>query len=163
MITDNFLTLSGAVSAAGVVTGQLLTANSTLSANTIDLGPLSIGGNQAADEGNGEPLSIVFDILVAPTVCTDLTFQLIQADDAALTSNVQVLGQTGAFTIAQLPAGTLVPLRYPRASPLAPKRYVGVRYVATGGIIATASVFASVVKTVQDVKNLYFKSGFSVT
>ncbi len=163
MILDNALFLSGAVSAAGVLTGQLLTANSTLSTNTVDLGPLSIGGNQVGDLGAGEALEVSISVLAAPTAVTSVQFQLIQADDAALTSNVQVINQTDAFPIASLPIGTLVPLHYDRAAPYAPKRYIGVRYVAAGGTtLASMSVTAAVVKGVQDLKNIYFKSGYSV-
>lgn len=162
MIIDNFLFLSGAVSAAGVLTGQAANgAGNILSTNTIDLSPLTIGGNQPGDIGGGEPLEIEFSILTAPTVGTNVQFQLIQADDAALSVNVQVINQTDAFPIASLPVGTLVPLHYDRAAPYAPKRYVGVRYVNTGAI-ATFSVVAAVAKNVQDLKNMYFKSGFAV-
>lgn len=163
MILDNNLFLSGAVSAAGVLSGQSVAAtdSSVLSTNTIDLGPLTIGGNQVGDTGAGEHLAIEFSILVAPTVGTSVQFQLIQADDAALTSNVQIINETGALTIAQLPIGTLVPLNWDRAAPLAPKRYIGVRYV-TVGAIASMSVVAAVVKNVADVKNIYYKSGFAV-
>lgn len=164
MILDNALLLSGAVSAAGVLSGQLLVANSTLSTNTIDNGPLAIGSNQATDLGAGEALEVQFSVLVAPTAVTDVTFQLVQADDAALTSNLQVLGQTGAFPIATLVAGTLVPLEVPSPAPFAPKRYIGARYVASGGTtLASMSVVAAVAKNGQDVKNLYYKSGYSVT
>lgn len=163
MILDNFAFLSGAVSAAGALTGQLITANSQLSTNTMDLGPLAIGGNQVADLGAGDALEIAIGILVAPATATTVQFQLIQADDAALTSNVQVINQTDAFPIASLPAGTVVPLHYDRAAPYAPKRYIGVRYISTGSTVTALSVTASVVKNVQDVKNLYFKSGFVVS
>jgi hypothetical protein len=163
MILDSALLLSGSISAAGVLTGQLVTANSTLSTNTIDMASLTLGGNQPTDVGAGEPIEIEFSILVAPATATDLTFQLIQADDAALTSNVQVLCQTGAFTIAQLPVGSIVPLHYDQAAPLAPKRYIGVRYIATGSTITALSVVASVVKNVQSVRNISYKSGFSVS
>ena len=163
MILDNFAFLSGAVSAAGVLTGQLLTANSTLSTNTMDMGPLTLGGNQAGDIGAGEPLALEFSVLVAPTAVTAVQFQLIQADDAALTSNVQVINQTDAIPIGSLVAGTLVPLHYDRAAPYAPKRYIGVRYVATGGTtLASMSVVAAIVKGMQDVKNIFYKSGFAV-
>ncbi|CAB4124431.1 hypothetical protein UFOVP61_3 [uncultured Caudovirales phage] len=162
MILDNFTFLSGSVSAAGVLSGQLVTANSTLGTNTMDLGPLSLGGNQVADLGAGEPTSVEFSVLVAPATATDVTFQLIQADDAALTTNVQVIAQTGAFPIASLPAGTIVPLAVDRAAPFAPKRYIGVRYVATGTTITALSVAAALVKNVQDLKNIYFKSGFAI-
>lgn len=164
MILDNFTLLSGSVSAAGVLSGQLLTANSTLSTNTLDLGPLSLGGNQAGDIGAGNQLELEISVLVAPTAVTDVTFQLVQADDAALTSNLQVIGQTGAFPIASLPAGTLVPLAVNNAAPYAQKRYVGVRYVASGGTtLASMSVVAALAKDGQDVKNLYYKSGFAVS
>lgn len=163
MILDNALLLSGSVSAAGVVSGQLLTANSTLSTNTIDLGPLSIGGNQPGDIGAGESTAIEFSVLVAPTAVTTVRFELIQADDAALTSNVQIINRTDDFPIATLAAGTLVPLHWGRAAPYPPKRYVGARYIATGGTtLASMSVVAAVVKNMQDLKNIFYKSGFSV-
>lgn len=162
MIIDSNLLLSGAISAAGALTGQLVTTASALSTNTIDMASLSLGANQATDVGAGEELNIEFSILVAPATCTDVTFQLIQADDAALSSNVQVIVQTGAFPIASLPAGTIVPLKYDRAAPFAPKRYVGARYVSTGSTITVMSVVAGVVKDMQDVKNVSYKSGFAV-
>ena len=162
MILDSFLFLSGSVSAAGVITGQAANgAGNVLGTNTLDIASLSLGGNQAADFGAGEQMSVAFSVLTAPTVGTSVTFQLIQADDAALTTNVQVISQTDAFPIASLPAGTLVPLKWDRAAPFAPKRYVGVRYVNVGAI-ATFSVAAAVVKDVADVKNIYFKSGYAV-
>lgn len=163
MILDANMLLSGAVSAAGVLSGQLLTANSTLSTNTIDLGPLTLGGNQAGDIGAGEYLALEFSILAAPTAVTAVQFQIIQADDAALTSNVQVINQTDAIPIATLAVGALVPLHWDRAAPYAPKRYVGARYIASGGTtLATMSVVAGVVKNMQDLKNINYKSGFSV-
>lgn len=163
MILDNFQFLSGAISAAGVLSGQLITNNSTLSTNTIDLAPLAIGGNQPGDTGAGNDLTIVFSILVAPATATTMQFQLIQADDAALTTNVQVINQTDAFPIASLPAGTVVPLGWDPAAPYAPKRYIGVRYVGTGSAVTAMSVAAAVVKDPQAVKNLYYKSGFAVS
>jgi hypothetical protein len=163
MILDQATFLSGSVSAAGVLAGQLLTANSTLSTNTMDLGPLTIGGNQPGDLGAGEALAIEFSVLVAPTAVTSVQFQLIQADDAALTTNVEIINQTDSFAIAKLAAGTLVPLHYDRAAPYAPRRYIGARYVATGGTtLASMSVVAAIVKNIQDVKNIFYKSGFAV-
>jgi hypothetical protein len=163
MILDANLILSGSISAAGVVTGQAANgAGNVLGTNTYDLAPLTIGGNQVGDTGAGESLEIEFSVLTAPTVGTTVQFQLIQADDAALTSNVQVINQTDAIPIASLPAGTIVPLHWDRAAPYAPKRYVGVRYVNVGAI-ATFSVFAATVKNLQDSKNIYFKSGYAVS
>lgn len=163
MILDNFAFLAGSVSAAGVVTGQAANgAGSILGTNTMDLGPLTLGGNQAGDTGAGEDLTVVFSILTAPTVGTNVQFQLIQADDAALSVNVQVINQTDSFPIASLPAGTVVPLGLDPAAPYAPKRYIGVRFVNTGAI-ATFSVTAALAKDPQGVKNILYKSGFLVS
>lgn len=164
MILDNFLLLSGSIAAAtGVITGQSVnTAGTFVSTNSVDTAPLALGGNQPGDLGQGEELNIEVSILTAPTVGTSCKYQLIQADDAALTSNVQVLVSTADIPIASLPVGTLVPLHYDRAAPFAPKRYIGVQYVNVGAI-ATHSVVASIVKNVQDLKNIYLKSGFAVS
>jgi hypothetical protein len=162
MILDNLALLSGAVSAAGVLSGQAVNgAGNILSTNTMDLGPLPLGGNQVGDFGAGEALEISISVLGAPTVGTSVKFQLIQADDAALTTNVQVINSTDDLPIANLPVGALVPLHFDRAAPYAPKRYIGIRYVNTGAI-ATASYVAGLVKNVADIKNMYFKSGFAV-
>jgi len=162
MILDYFSFLSGAVSATGALTGQLVTTPSAVSTNTIDLGPLTLGGNQAGDLGSGTEINVAFSILVAPATATTVQFQLIQADDAALTSNVQVINQTDAFPIASLPVGTLIPLGVDQAAPYAPKRYLGVSYISTGSTVATLSVTAALVKDLQSAKNIFYKSGFAV-
>jgi hypothetical protein len=162
MILDAAMLLSGSYSAAGVLTGQAVNgAGSILSSNTIDIAPLTIGGNQAADTGVGEELYVEFSVLTAPTVGTNVRFQLIQADDAALTSNVQVINQTDDLPIANLAAGTIVPLHWDPAAPYTPKRYVGARYVNTGAI-ATFTVAAAVTKNVQT-RQTSLKSGFTVS
>jgi hypothetical protein len=163
MILDALQTLAGSISAAGVLTGQAMNgAGNILGVNTLDIAPLTLGGNQPGDTGAGEHLSVVFQVLTAPTVGTNVQFQLVQADDAALTTNLQVINQTDAFAIAALPAGTLVPLSWDPAAPYPPKRYFGVRVVNTGAI-ATLSVFASIVKDVAAIKNIFYKSGYAVS
>src|SRR4026209_676951 len=123
MILDNLLLLSGSVSAAGVLSGQAANGSgNVLSTNTVAIAPLTIGGNQAGDLGAGEDLYVEFSVLTAPTVGTSVRFQLIQADDAALSSNVQVINQTDDIPIASLPAGTLVPQGWDPAAPYPPKR-----------------------------------------
>lgn len=162
MILDAAMLLSGAYSPSGVLTGQAVNgAGSILSSNTIDTAPLTIGGNQAADTGVGEELYVEFSVLSAPTGGTSVRFQLIQADDAALTSNVQVINQTDDIPIANLATGTVVPLHWDPAAPYPPKRYVGTRYVNTGAI-ATFTVAAAVTKNVQT-RQTSLKSGYSVS
>lgn len=161
MILDAAMLLSGSYSATGTLTGQAVNgAGSILSSNTIDTAPLTIGGNQPGDTGVGEELYVEFSVLTAPTGGTNVRFQLIQADDAALTSNVQVINQTDDIPIANLAAGTVVPLHWDPAAPYPAKRYVGARYVNTGAI-ATFSVAASVTKNVQT-RQTSLKSGYSV-
>ena len=163
MILDNLTMLSGSMSAAGVLTGQAVNgAGSILSTNTMDLSPNSLGGNQLGDVGGGESMEFEITVMTAPTVGTSVQFQLIQADDAALTTNVQVINQTDAFLLFNLPVGTLIPLHYDRAMPYLPKRYLGIRYVNVGAV-ATASYMAGMVKDMATTKNMTYTAGWSVT
>lgn len=167
MILDSALLLSGAISASGALTGQLVTSlGNTLSTNTIDIASLALGGNQAGDYGAGEPLEIAISVLNSLTSAGAATvqFQLIQADDAALTTNVQVLVQTQALAYTLLTAGTLVPLHWDRAAPYTPKRYLGVRYVVAQAALTneTGQFATAVVKNVQEARGLLFKSGYSI-
>lgn len=164
MILDNNLVIAGSISALGVITGLALNgagAQAGASPLTIDIASLALGNNQAGDFGQGEDLRIAISVLTAPTVGTNVRYQLCQSDDANLSVGVQVLSQTDDFTIAQLPAGTLVPLFWDRAAPFAPKRYIGLRAFNTGAI-ATHSIFAAIVKDIQDIRNIYYRSGYAV-
>lgn len=160
MILDAALLLSGAVAASGTLTGQAIAgAGSFVSSNTMDAAPLNLGGNQSPDLGSGEELNAVFSVLSAPTAGTSVQFQVIQADDAALTANVEVISTTDAIPVAQLPTGKIVKLMI-NPAPGAAKRYIGARY-NTVGAIANMSVSASITKDVQG-KGTAFKSGFTV-
>ena len=163
MIFDNSLIVCGSVSAANALVGQLITANSTLSINTIDLGPPMLNGipGQLGDIGTGEPLGIHISILAAPTTATTVQFQLIQADDAALTVNVQVIDQTDAFPTASLPTGARVVTGFGTVRPYAPRRYIGMRVVSTGATVAGLSVFAAATKNMQSVRSV-FNGGYGI-
>ena len=163
MILDNFTMLSGSVNAAGVLVGQAVTTTA-VSTNTYDTGPDLIGGNQPADLGRGGGLELAFAVTVAPTAAGAATvlFEYIQADDAALSVNVESIVSTGPIPIASLPLGTIVPLHVDRAAPYAPRRYVGVRYTVGTGPLTAGSFVASMVVGLQDVKNIYPRSGFTV-
>lgn len=163
MILDALVFLAGSISAANAITAQAFNgAGAILGSNTLDTAPLTLGSNTPYDLGQGEPMEVAFGVVTAPTVGTTCQFQLIQADDAALSVNVNVLVQTDAIPIASLPAGTVVPLHYDRTAPYTPRRYIGVRVVNVGAI-ATFTATAAIVKNVQDVKNIYGKSGFLVS
>lgn len=165
MILDNFLTLSGAW-AAGVWTPQLVTATgNTLSTNVVDLAATKQA--QAADYGQGEPLEMSISIVNSLTSggAATVQFQLVQADDAAITTNVNVLVQTDAFAYAALVAGTIVPLHYDRAAPYTARRYLALRYVIGTAVLTngTGQFIAALVKNIQDKgNNTLFASGFTI-
>ena len=82
-------------------------------------------------------------LLVKPTVAggagSTHTMDVIQADDAALTSNVQVLG-TISRTAALLTKGSEHEIPIPQG--VMTKKYLGFRHAATGGTTTlTADVF----------------------
>lgn len=164
MILDNFALLSGAYSAAGVLTGQAVTATA-VSTNTYDTNPATLGGNTPNDIGRGEPLEIVISTLVAATAAGAATvnFELIQADDAALTVNVETIVQTGPVAKTSLTLGALVALHYDRAAPLAARRYIGIRYTVGTGPLTAGTFSAAIVKNIADIANIYGKSGFLVS
>lgn len=162
MILDNLTLLSGAISTAtGALVGQAVagTNTSVLGTNAMDLGPLTLGGNQL-DNGSGAGIYIAFSVLTAPSTGTSVQFQLIQADDAALTTNVEVLAQTDAIAIAKLPINTMVPLHCGRVLPFAPRRYIGVRYGLVGSV-ASMTALASMTGGMSDRGNIY-KGNFAI-
>lgn len=163
MITDKLTIFSGAVSSAGAISGQAITgAASVVSTNSYDTGPRAIGSNQPVKLGAGEAVNVAIQVLVAPTGPTSVAFQLIQADDAALTSNVVVISDSGTIAIASLPVGTNIHVPFRRTDPLAAKRYVGVRYVITGTNTAAGTYFAAVVADFADAQTSY-KSGYTLS
>lgn len=162
MLFDSLLQFSGAVSAAGAMSGQAVAGTgNVVSTNTVDMGPVLYNGvpSQLGDIGSGETLEVSFTVLTAPTGGTSVQFQLIQADDAALSVNVEVLVQSAAFAIASLPAGSQVPLHVDRTTPYAPRRYIGARYALVGAVTGM-TVFGGLVKNVTN-KPL-FKSGYGI-
>ena len=96
-----------------------------LSTNTIDL-------SQNRDMGEGTELNLRVGVPTAFTGLTALTMEIIVADDAALTSNVTVIGSSGAIPVASLTAGSrFVVGANPRIGSKG-QRYLGARYTPTG-------------------------------
>lgn len=153
-IIDAYTMLSGGVSTTGAITYQTVTgASSVLSTNTLDL-----LHNQ--DYGMGESPTVQFEVGTAFTGLTALEMQVITADDAALTTNVTVIGGTGAIPVASLTAGARFYVDVSGRPGNKGQRYVGARYIPTGtGTAGTIS--AAIVGDVQDSKKLY-PSSYSV-
>jgi len=73
---------------------------------------------------------------------TALTAELIQADNAALTTNVESLYSSGAVAAASLTAGNrMIDIPLPRVS----KAYVGFRYTRATGDFAAGTITAGLV------------------
>jgi hypothetical protein len=155
MIVDALLMLAGSIS-GNTVTGQTVTGTNTsvLSANTVDL-------SQARDLGEGDPdLYLRAETIVAASGGTSVEFQAIAADDAALTTNVTVIGTTGAIAIASLVAGSrFAAALNPRIASKG-QRYLGGRFVLVGAVTAGAYAM-DVGLEVQDGQKFY-PSGFAV-
>lgn len=143
MITDSYLKVSNA---------QAVTTTA-VSTNKIDLG---VG----RDLGEGTLLSVNFNINTAFAGGTSTAFEVITADDAALTSNVVVIGSTGAIATAGLTAGQNKVVNINPQIGSNGKRYVGTRYTVVGTNTAGA-VTAEFIVNAQDGKKAY-ASGFTV-
>lgn len=159
MITDYSLQMSGSW-AAGSWTPQSIVGSGTInSTNSIDTGPDA--KNQPLDLGMGETLKVAVQIIASVAGATAVQFNLVSADDPALSVNVEVISASPAIPVAQLTAGQSIFMFIDRAAPNPPRRYVGMQYVLTGTSTA-GSVLAEIVKDVQDVQNTIYKSGFTV-
>lgn len=153
MITDNNLILSGSW-ANGTWTPQTVTgASAVLSTNTVDL-------SQARDIGEGAELNLRVGVPTAFAGLTALTMEIIVADDAALTTNVTVIGSSGAIPVASLTVGSRFAVgANPRIASKG-QRYLGARFTPTGTGTAGA-VIAELGTDIQDGQKFY-PAGFSV-
>ena len=149
MITDYNLRIS---------TDQSIAINGTtaLSDNSVDL-------KVARDMGEGRQLFMNFAITTAMSAGTSCAFEIIIADNAALTSNVVSLATTPAIARASLVAGYNAALAIPPQIASLGKRYLGARYTVVGDNSAgTGKVTTDIVTEIQDGKKFY-ASGFSLT
>ena len=156
MYVDNNLVVSGAISAAGAVSVQTVTGTNTsvLSTNTIDL-------LQARDMGEGNDLlKLRAEVLTAFAGATSVEIQAIVADDAALSSNVTVIGSSGAIPLASLTLGARFAVELNPRIGSKGQRYLGARYVIVGAGSAGA-VFTDFGSEYQDGQKFY-PNGFAV-
>lgn len=155
MYVDNNLVVSGGVSAAGAITSQAVTGTnvSVLSTNTIDL-------LQNRDIGAGSDFTkLRAEVMTAVVGAASIEIQAIVADDAALTSNVTVIGSTGAILLASLTLGARFEAELNTRIGSKGQRYLGARYVIVGAGSAGA-FFADFGPDLEDFKA--YPSGFAV-
>ena len=161
MYVDALLALSGSI-LGNAVTGQNVfsAGTSVLSTNTIDLASGGIPSGQTRDIGAGNDLAKGrFEITTAAVGGTSMEFQIITADDAALTTNVAVIGTTGAIPVASLTLGARFECELNQRLGSKGQRYVGGRTVSVGTTTAGA-IYADIGADVEDAK--YYTNGFAV-
>jgi hypothetical protein len=157
MILDNLLVVSGTIPATGVATGQAalpVSGTPVLSTDTIDL-------SVARDIGEGTDLTMNFTCVAAYNTLTSLTFEIIGATNAALSTGVTVFGSSGPVPLASLTANAQFSVRFNPQLLSTGQRYIGARYTTVGSTPTTGSVCAYVVMDIQDGRKFY-ASGFSV-
>ena len=156
MYLDNNLLVSGSISSVGAVAYQTVTgASSVLSTNTVDLGT-----NRDIAAGIEYP-KLHAIVGTTFTGLTALEVQAIQADDAALSSNVTVIGSSGAIPVASLTAGKRITVELNTQIASKGQRYLGARYVPTG--TGTAGTVLSHFGTDLQDGQKFYTSGFAVS
>ncbi len=159
MLLDANLLVSGTLAGtalAPTVTGQTITgASAVLSTNTIDL-------QNVRDIGEGNDfVKARIEVVTAFTGLTALQFDVIQADDTALSSNVTVIGSIGAVPVASLVTTARFEIELNARIGSKGQRYLGMRYTPTGTGTAGA-VIADFGAEYTDGQKFY-TSGFLVS
>ncbi len=131
MLLDKQLTVSDA---------QVVTVTA-VSTDAIDTG----GSNPVRNIGWGEEMRMMVQVntTVLAAGAATVTFELIQADNAALTTNVETLIASAAIGKAALTAGGAIP--FDVVLPATSRRFIGMRYtIGTGPLTAGAFTAALV-------------------
>lgn len=126
-------------------------AGNYLSTNAIDLWGSAtapaipgLGGSVIKDVGRGNEPELLIQVTeqVASAGASTVQFQLVQADDAALGTNMEVLAETPAIGKAALVPGYQARLCIP---PGVTRRYLGTRYVVAVATNTAGKVTAGIV------------------
>jgi hypothetical protein len=123
-----------------------IAAGSVLSDLSIDLGAAAtdrLGNTVKSDVGRTQHLGLLVQVTTTcDSVEEDATLkaELVMADDAALTSNLVVLQDSGAIAEASLVAGYYFALQVPRGN--ITKRYLGLRYTVAVHTLTAGKVTA---------------------
>ncbi|MCU0701850.1 MAG: hypothetical protein MUC96_35550 [Myxococcaceae bacterium] len=146
MILDNQLLFSENQSIAAA-------AGNVVSTNSFDNRAAQVApggfGTIRRDLFRGGMLRILIQLINAVTSggAATVTFQLVQADNEALTTNVEVLASTRAFTLAELTAGRRIGLELPSSG--LTRRWFGLRYVIATATTTGGTVTAAIVDTLD--------------
>jgi len=127
-----------------ICSAQAFTGAATVSENAYDLGDSDV------DPSIGELMCMVIYPTVAAGAGSTHTMEVVQADNAALTSNLEVLA-TSSIAAADLTVGSQHIVPIPQG--VVDKRYLGFRNTSTGGTTTiTADVYYMPLKDVPKFK-----------
>lgn len=135
------------------LTSPAITTASTYYSDAIDL-------SQAREIGEGEDIYAFTTITTAFTGGTNVTFDVVVADNAALTTNTTVVASHGTVVTASLTAKAQFVTRINPVIGTLGRRYLGIRYTTTG-TYSTGVALTDFPHDIQDGKKFY-ASGFSV-
>jgi hypothetical protein len=143
-----------------VITDKLLRVSDSQALTTTAVSTDKIDLSIARDMGEGENLFMNFAVPTALTGGTSVAFEVVVADDAAISSGVTVVGSSGVIPTAALVAGYNTAVRINPLIGSLGKRYLAARYTIVGTYTA-GSVIADIVHGIQDGKTFH-ASGFTV-
>lgn len=143
-----------------MITDKLLRVSDSQALTTTAVSTDKVDLSIARDIGEGENLYMNFCVPTALTGGTSVKFEVVVADDAAISSNVTVVGSSDAVLTAALVAGFNTAVRINPIIGSLGKRYLAARYTISGTYSAGA-VIADIVHDIQDGKKSY-ASGFAV-
>ena len=156
MIVDRLVTFTGAPNGTtNAVPAQTMTGTGAtiVATDSIDLGV-------ARDMGQGTDLFGRIQVATAASGGTSVEFQIVSADDGAISSNVTVLGTTGAIPVAQLTQGArFACMVNPRIARLG-QRFLGARAITVGAVAAGAYVIDLGLEIQDGAK--FYANGFAV-
>ena len=114
---------------------------------TSEVSDSSLDLQEVRDISRGEVLKAMFIIGTALTgTMTSATLEIVQADNAALSTNVEVVGSRTELKAALIAnAQFLVYMDRPTT-----RRYLGARFVATGGTVTAGTATAFLVDKASD-------------
>ena len=146
---------------AGTIVGNTVTPQALFASGASVLSTYSIDLSTQRDVGEGTDFFMRVSNVAAYTGGTSVEFQAIVADDAGLTTNVTVVGTTGAIAVASLTAGSRLVCDINPSIGSKGRRYLGARAVNVGANTTGTSLIDFGVDIEDGGK--FYPIGFNVT
>ncbi|HET8869800.1 MAG TPA: hypothetical protein VFM48_05105 [Aquabacterium sp.] len=163
MYVDALLTLHGSISGNTVTGANAFATNANVnSTNVVDLasGGIPTATAQTRDIGGGNDMAkLRVEVTTAFSGGTSAEFQIITHDDTGQSTNVTVIGTTGAIPVASLTQGARFEAEINTRLLSKGQRYISMRTVNVGANAAGA-IFADFGPDIEDFKT--YQSGFAV-